>query len=213
MATATPKGTNAKRETFETKLSRFGKRWFIRLGILIMLAIAIFESYVQIRGVALHYGRPMLNASLIPISLDVFGVIAAFRSRESGITRIARFIARICMWSAIVISLLLNIQAGILTSNGLSGIDLVWSLFLSAIPAFGVLGTSEMFTHTHKGTTPNSAQAAQNGLMGLVVAKFAKAKEAPKKGVPAQRNRSTSTTKKPASKATAPTLDEVPQSA
>lgn len=213
MATATThaKGAKAKRETFGDIVSRLGKRWFIRLGVLILLVIAVFESYVQIRGVALHYGRPVINASLIPISLDVFGVMAALKARESGNTRVARIIARICMWSAIGASLAINLQAGILSSNGLSGLDLAWSLFLSAIPALCVLGTSEMLTHTHKGTTPNSAKAAQNGLLRLLGTKPTKLQEVPEKALPKQRGSSAKTPTKAATKPAAPKLDIAPE--
>lgn len=187
MAT-TPKGAKAVGETFETKLSRIGRRWFIRLGMVALLLIAIVESYVQIRGVALHYRRPALNANLIPISLDVMGIMAALKSRESGNSGIARVIARVCMWFAIFASLAFNLQAGILSSNGLTGFDLAVSLFISAIPALCVLGMSEMLTHTHKGVTRVTARSAQNGLMGFVARKLAKGKEAPTTAIPRQRS-------------------------
>lgn len=217
MATS-PKGSQngqkPKREAFGDMVTKFGKRWFIRLGVLALLVIAVIESYVQIRGVALHYRRPALNASLIPISLDIFGVMAAMKARESGNTRVARIIARICMWGAIAASLAINIQAGILSSNGLSGIDLAWSLFLSAIPALCVLGTSEMLTHTHKGATPNSAKAAQNGLIGLLAGKLTKAtqkvEEVKPNGLPRQRSKPTNGTSG-TKKANAAKADTVPQ--
>ncbi len=198
MASSSQKAQNGRKSTkepFEQFIARNGKKWFIRLGAVALLVIAIFESYVQIRTVALHYGRPMLNASLLPISLDVFGVISAFKSRESGITRIARAIARICMWSAIGISLMLNLQAGILTSTGLTGIDLAWSLGISAIPAFCVLGLSEMLTHTHKGATPTRAKNGLAGLLGRIVTKKPEPTKATKAAIPTQRTSSTKTAK------------------
>lgn len=216
MAT-TPKGAKATGEAIETKLSRIGRKWFIRLGMLVLLLIAVVESYVQIRGVALHYRRPILNANLIPISLDVMGIMAALKSRESGTTLLARIIARICMWFAIVASLAFNTQSGILNSSGLLGIDLAWSLFLSAIPALCVLGMSEMLTHTHKGTTPNRGK---NGLFGALAARLAKKAVAPKPEftaqTPRQRSKSPQGTKKPTNRASATIpakLDDVPQNA
>jgi len=213
---STPKGAKATGEAFESKLSRFGKRWFIRFGMLILLLIAVFESYVQIRGVALHYRRPVLNASLIPISLDIMGIMAALKSRESGSSRIARIIARICMWFAIVSSMAINLQAGILSSSGLTGIDLAYSLFLSAIPAICVLGMSEMLTHTHKGITPNSARAAQNGLIGALAAKLVKGKNnaiPDRTPLPRQRSKPPSSAHKAASKPAPVNADVVPENA
>lgn len=167
------------------------RKQFYWFGSAFTLVIALTISYFQIREVSLIVGRPALEANLLPLIVDIVGIMAALRVREMGITVTARIIARIVMWFAVATSVANNVLHAMLLGKGEMDFFFWWSIFLSALPALFLLGVSEMLIHTHKRATPPKKPAAAPP-----------AKPKAKSTTPRQRSRSTSTKIKESATAT-----------
>ena len=163
-------------------------------GVAAIFLIAVYISFQHIQHVSAHYGATREGSVLLPITIDVFGLIMAVRLRTPGLSDISYIIARIGLWFSLLVSLAFNVENAILVANGQPTPYLIKALVVSGLVVVILFLTSEALTHTRKGTTSTKPKpkaepkpAAAKGILAKAPSKPAKAPTTPKATVPRQR--------------------------
>lgn len=122
------------------------------IAVTVIAGAAAVVSFDHIRDLAILAGQDGRHwyspASLYPITVDLLMIVASFKLREVGVTRLTRLISRLSMWVGLAASLGGNVGTAILLSpNG----SVNWlAVGLAAWPVVPLFAATEMLTHTHK---------------------------------------------------------------
>lgn len=128
------------------------RSWITGAAVAFIATVAAVVSFDHIRDLAILGGQDgtywYSPASLYPLTVDLLMIVASFKLRETGVTRLTRLISRISMWIGLAASLAGNAGTAILLSpNG----SVNWlSTILAGWPVIPLFLATEMLTHTHK---------------------------------------------------------------
>lgn len=134
------------------------RRWRKVRNVITFLAVAgiavvaTVVSFGHIRDLAVLAGQDATywysGANLTPVTVDLLMIIASFKLREVGATRLTRLISRIAMLIGLAASLAGNVGSAFMLHQGE---NLLWlKVSVAGWPVIPLLLATEMLTHVHK---------------------------------------------------------------
>lgn len=113
--------------------------------------VSAFVSFDHIRDLAILAGRDgtywYSEASAYPLTVDLLMIVASFKLREVGATRLTRLISRLSMWIGLAASLGGNVGVELMQQDG----QINWlGVGVAGWPVVPLFLATEMLTHIHQ---------------------------------------------------------------
>lgn len=127
------------------------KNVVIFLAVAFLAAVAGVVSYSHIQDLVILAGQDASQwyspANMLPLTPDVLLVVAAFKGRKAGASRLERLVAKVSMLTGLLMSLAGNVTMEFLQP---SSPYTALSMVVAGSPVLLLLLAVEMLTHVHK---------------------------------------------------------------